>query len=486
MVAMLFILTGIAIVIYLNQYPYQPRERDYAFAGSFYAFAIWIGLGVLYLWEWLSKVVDSKVAATVATVAALGIPVLMAAENWDDHDRSGRYAARDFAWNYLNSTEEDAIIFTNGDNDTFPLWYAQEVEGIRTDVRVCNLSYLQTGWYIDQMRHKAYDSKPVQFSLSKDQTRDGQLSVAYINPNLNKGKIIDLSRAIDFIGSDRPEAKLNNGASFFPGTKYSIPVDSAYVVNNGTVRPEDVSKVADNFIIDLEGMNYVGKNSLMVLDILATNQWQRPVYYAVTVPDENYVNLDRYFQVEGLAYRIVPVDNGKGSEGGRVATDIMYDNMMNKFKWGGVDKPGIWMDQTILRMCLNYRNNFTRLANELLNEGKTEMAKNVMLKAIEVLPKENVPFDRYSIVFGQSLLRVGLEDEAKEVFTDVKVRTEENLEYYFSMSEKFQKSLLSTIQSELGVLQYVHQIAMQNGLKEMSDEIAEKFGVYYEKFQALQ
>jgi hypothetical protein len=480
-VGMLFVLTGIAIVIYLNQYPYQPRERDYAFAGSFYAFSIWIGLGVLFLWDLLRKFTNATVAASVATIAGLTIPAIMAAENWDDHNRSGRYAARDFAINYLNSCEKDAIIFTNGDNDTFPLWYAQEVEGIRTDIRVCNLSYLQTDWYIDQMRRRAYDSAPLEFTLTSDQTRGGKRNVALINKNVNKGRVVDLKRAIEFIGSDRVESKEQRGYDFFPGTKFSIPVDTTLVLNNGTVRPQDKDRVVNEVIVDLEGIRrqYVGKNSLMILDLLATTEWRRPIYFAVTVPNENYVNLDKYFQVEGLAYRVVPVENSKDDVGGRIATDIMYDNMMNKFRWGGVENPGIFMDQTILRMTYNFRNNFVRLALELLKEGKKEMAQNALLKCKEVLPEENVPFNAFSVIYAEAMYMADLRDDATYVMNRLHERTVQTLEYYTSLQPKFRMQIGQSIEEELGTLQRMYMVADRQGEKEISQKIQSDFEKYY-------
>ena len=480
-VGMLFILTGIAIVIYLNQYPYQPRERDYAFAGSFYAFSIWIGLGVLFIWDLLRKYTNPTVAASVATVAGLVVPTLMGAQNWDDHDRSGRYAARDFAQNYLNSCDKDAVIFTNGDNDTFPLWYAQEVEGIRTDIRVCNLSYLQTDWYIDQMRRRAYDSAPLDYTLTSEQTRGGKRNVALINKNMNKGRVVDLKRAIEFVGSDRIESKEQRGYDFFPGTKFSIPVDTTLVLNNGTVRPQDKDKIVDEFIVDLEGIRrqYVGKNSLMILDLLATTEWRRPIYFAVTVPDENYVGLDKYFQVEGLAYRVVPVENSKDDMGGRIATDIMYDNMMNKFKWGGVETPGIYMDQTILRMTYNFRNNFVRLALDLLKEGKKEMAQNALLRCKEVLPEENVPFNAYSVMYAEAMYMADLKKDATYVMNRLYDRTVQTLEYYNSLQPKFKVQIGRNIEEELGVLQRMYMVADRQGEKELSQKIQSDFEKYY-------
>ncbi|MDD3737095.1 MAG: DUF2723 domain-containing protein, partial [Bacteroidales bacterium] len=306
-VVLLFVMTGIAIVIYLNQYPNQPRERDYAYAASFYAFTIWIGLGVLALFELIRKVTGETPAAVIASLLTFAaVPALMASENWDDHDRSGRYLGRDVAFNYLNSCAPQAILFTGGDNDTFPLWYAQEVEGMRTDVRVCNLMLLNTDWYIDQMKYRAYTSEPLPISLPKELYYDGVNNQVAV---LEKVKGPATAREVmEFINSGSDLAKLKiygDDLWYIPTRTIRIPVDSAKVVSNGTVRPEDADKIVPYIEINLKG-SWLMKNQLMVLDILARNDWDRPVYF-VTGQHEDALGLEEYFQLEGLAYRLVPI-----------------------------------------------------------------------------------------------------------------------------------------------------------------------------------
>jgi hypothetical protein len=279
-VLLLFIMTGIAIVVYLNQYPDQPRERDYAYAASFYAFTIWIGMGVLALFELLSKATGEKAGAVIAGVLAFAaLPVLMGAENRDDHDRSGRYLARDVAFDYLNTCAPQAIIFTNGDNDTFPLWYAQEVEGIRTDVRVCNLMLLNTDWYIDQMKMKAYESEPVAISLPKKLYYDGVNNQVAVFERIKEPATA--KEVISFIKSDSDVSKLSmygEDIYYIPTRTIRIPVDSAKVIANGTVKPEDADKIVPYIDIKLKG-SWIMKSQLMVLDILANNNWDRPIYF---------------------------------------------------------------------------------------------------------------------------------------------------------------------------------------------------------------
>lgn len=397
-VALLFFFTGIAIVLYLNQPPYQPRERDYAYAGSFYAFAMWIGLGVMALADWLSKKLSPTVASAGITLICLAaVPGLMAKEGWDDHNRAGRYTSRDFAYNYLNSCAPNAIIFTNGDNDTFPLWYIQEVEGVRTDVRVINLSLLNTDWYIEQMRHKAYDSDPIPFSLTYDKIIQGTRDYVPFYDRGLKG-YTDLKQIVDFIASDDPEAKARtqggNEINYYPTKQFSIPVDPAVVLQNGTVAPEDADKIVKQVEFDID-RNYVMKADLMILDLLAHNNWKRPIYFAVTVGSESYLNLEDYFQLEGLAYRLVPIKTAPAPDGqtGRVNTNGMFDNMVNKFLWGNMADSNVYLDQNNLNMTMNLRNNFSRLAETMLNEGKRDSALIVLDRCLEVMPNKTVPYN---------------------------------------------------------------------------------------------
>ncbi len=391
-----FLLTGLAIVIYLNQTPYQPRERDYAYAGSFYAFAIWIGFGVLFIYDALSKKMATMGIAIGSTALGLIAPAIMASEGWNDHDRSLRTLSRDCAVNYLQSCAPNAILFTNGDNDTFPLWYAQEVEGIRTDVRVINLSLLQTDWYIKQMRRAAYDSKPVPFSIPEEKLESEKL--AYVVLNGQNPKPMALQEVLSYIISDDPNNKYDNGGDLIdmsPTKNFYVNVDSLKVMRNKVISVKDTARLVKRISWEMGGRNYITKNDLLVLDLVANNKWDRPIYFAVTTGDEAYVGLKKYFQLEGLAYRFVPIKQTEleESQGGRVNTTAMYDNIMNKFLWGGMDKKGVNLDENCSRMVGNLRMQMSILAAALLNEGKEKKAKDVLDKCLSMMPDENIPYD---------------------------------------------------------------------------------------------
>ncbi|MDP1799788.1 MAG: MFS transporter [Bacteroidota bacterium] len=418
-----FLLTGLAIVIYLNQTPYQPRERDYAYAGSFYAFAIWIGFGVLFIYDLLSRRAATMGIAIGSTALSLVIPGIMAKEGWNDHDRSLRTMSRDCAINYLQSCAPNAILFTNGDNDTFPLWYAQEVEGIRTDVRVVNLSLLQTDWYIKQMRRAAYDSKPVPFTIPEEKLEASRLE--YLVINSQNTKPMNLKDALDQAISDDPASKYDNGGELIdviPTKNFYINVDSLKVMRNKVVTVKDTARLAKRISWDMGGRSYITKNDLMVLDLVANTKWDRPIYFAVTTGDEAYVGLKKYFQLEGLAYRFVPIRQTEmeESQGGRVNTEAMYDNIMNKFLWGGMDKKGINLDENCIRMTGNLRMQMGVLAGALINEGKDKKAKAVLDKCLEVMPDENIPYDATIFTICAGYYQVGemkkANDLAKKLF----------------------------------------------------------------------
>ena len=398
-VMLLFFFTGMAIVLYLNQYPYQPRERDYAYAGSFYAFAIWIGLGVAAIAEKLKqKKVPMAVASSLTSVVCLlAVPGLMGKEGWDDHNRSHRYTSRDIAWNYLQSCAPNSIIFTNGDNDTFPLWYAQDVEDVRTDVRIVNLSLLNTDWYIDQMKRKAYQSDAVPFSFTHDKYVQGTRDyVPYYDRQIPG--YTDVKDVVDFINSEAPDAKVRTQGgtelNYFPTKKFFIKVDKEAVLKNGVVKPEDADKIVDTIFWDID-RTYLMKADLMILDLIAHNDWKRPIYFAVTVGSESYLNLEPYFQLEGLAYRFVPIRTNPDAQGqtGRVGVNIMYDNMMNKFCWGNMNRTDVYLDQNNMNMTMNFRNNFSRLADGLMEKGKLDSVVKVLDKMNEEIPDKTVPYN---------------------------------------------------------------------------------------------
>ena len=391
----LFFMTGLAIVIYLNQTPSQPRERDYAYAGSFYAFAIWCGIGVVAIIEMLKeymKKVNSVVLASIVSLVCLIVPVQMASQTWDDHDRSGRYTCRDFGQNYLMSLQDkgNPIIYTNGDNDTFPLWYNQDVEGFRTDARVCNLSYLQTDWYIDQMRRPAYDSPSVPITWERIEYCSGTNEYISVEPDM-KEAVLEHYRenpeeAREQFGDDPFELK--NVLKYWVRSKnkdlHIIPTDTLYMtIDKEAVRKSGMMMAADSIpdrmVISLKGKHALYKGDLMILEMLAECNWTRPIYVAVSVGDENYINLGDNTITEGLVYRITPFTtshDGRNIDGVKnFDTEKTYDNVMHRFKFGGIDKKGIYIDETVMRMCYTHRRIMGKLALELINEGKEKQAE---------------------------------------------------------------------------------------------------------------
>ncbi|HUX96123.1 MAG TPA: DUF2723 domain-containing protein [Bacteroidales bacterium] len=483
-VLLLFIMTGIAIVFYLNQYPNQPRERDYAYVGSFYFYAVWIGLGVLGLFEVASKVAGEKIAAPVAgLICLIAVPAVMASENWDDHDRSGRYLARDVAFNYLNSCAPDAILFTNGDNDTFPLWYAQEVEGARTDVRVCNLMLLNTDWYITQMKHRAYLSDPLPVTLPEKKYYDGINNQIFI---VEKTKDpVDVATVIDWVNSDNKGTKVQVSATeildIIPTRTIRIPVDADIVIKSGTVKPEDRDKIVPYIDIKLKG-NSILKSQLIVLDILAHNNWERPVYF-VTGYHNDAFGLEEYFQLEGLAYRLVPVKsiNKSWIEYGRIDTDILYENIINKFVWGGANTPGVNIDYNHKRtiIVVKARMNFARLAKALAEEGKNEKAVAVLDRCMEDLPLSKIPYDPYVADLIDAYFAAGSTEKAVNMTMAFREYYFERLDYFLKQKPYIVNSAEYEIQT---AIQYTSRVAgscEKYGKPQLAKEINDKLESYY-------
>ncbi len=482
-VSMFFLMTGLAIIVFLNQYSPQPRERDYAYAASFYVFAIWIGLGTLYLFEKLSKKLDGKQSAIIATLACLIlVPGIMAKEGWDDHDRSGRYTALAMANNYLNSCPPNAILFTNGDNDTFPLWYAQEVEGLRTDVRVVNLSLLNTGWYVDQMVRKAYDSEPVPFSLPRRLYRDGALDYVYFIEKENVKGYVDLKELFGLLRNDPERLKLNTRmgpVDYFPTKNFKIYVDSAKVIENGTVSPEYANEILSEITWTLD-RNGVGKNHLMVLDLLANNDWERPICFAITTGEDSYVGLMDYFQLEGLVYRLVPIKTEVNNyQIARINTSLMYDNLMNKFKFGNMKDPAVYLDETNIRMTMNLRNNFGRLAFALLEEGKIDSALMVCDRCMQEMPDETVPYSFFVMPIAEAYYKAGSIEKGNELMNCLTDIYKEKLIYYFSFTGDKAKKIDLEKQRSLGIMQRISDVASKFDQIEVSNRAVEIFNTYY-------
>ncbi len=479
-VMLLFILTGIAIVIYLNQYPFQPRERDYAYAGSFYAFTIWIGLGVLALFDWLGKKLNKTVSAIFSTVLCMGlVPGIMAAENWDDHDRSGRYMARDIAHDYLNSCAPNAVLFTNGDNDTFPLWYAQEVEGIRTDVRIVNLSLLNTDWYIDQMKRQAYDSEPVPFSLTHDKYVQGTNDIIYMVERIKNN--VDVDKVIDFVASENNQSKLklsgNEQVDYIPAKRFTLAVDSATVVENGTVKPENAGKILKEINWQFN-KRYIQKKDLMILDLLATNDWKRPVYFVSPTRDIT-LGLNDYMQLEGFAYRLVPIKTpARDILGvGRVDTDILYNKLMNEFKWGNMYKEDVHVCHYTQRTTsvIRIRHNFKRLADNLIEEDKADSAVQVLDRAMEIMPHSKFPYDYYTLGMVESYYNAAAQGKANSLLKEFAGITADKIRYYTSLEKEYRQNIDQEIKLELQLYQRLMALANRNKEKEIFQELQQQF-----------
>ena len=445
----LFFMTGLAIVIYLNQTPMQPRERDYAYAGSFYAFAIWCGIGVAAIIDLLKRLnINGTAVSAIVSLLCLLVPIQMASQTWDDHDRSGRYTCRDFGQNYLMSMQDkgNPIIFTNGDNDTFPLWYNQEVEGARTDARVCNLSYLQTDWYIDQMCRQAYNSPSVPITWPRLDYCSGTNEYVEVVPELKQ-------QILDFYKTNPKEAKATLGDNPFEvknvlkhwvrdgkDDMHVIPTDTLYLtIDKEAVRKSGMmmasDSIPDQMIISLKGKNALYKGDLMMLEMISQCNWTRPVYVAITVGQENYMNLGDNFIQEGLANRITPfTTNAPGMK--NFDTERVYTNLMTRFKFGGIDKKDIYLDETVMRMCYTHRRLFAQLALNLIQEGKKDKAAKALAYAEKVIPAYNVPMNYLSggIDIAKAYALLGNKAKAKEAINSVFKNAHQYMVWYNSLS----------------------------------------------------
>jgi len=484
-VTLLFVMTGAAIIIYLNEVPVTPRERDYVYVGSFYAFAIFIGIGVLYLYNLLRKKLDPKLAAiAVSGVCLLAVPVVMAAQNWDDHDRSGRNTAHDFAYNYLVGLDKDALIFTNGDNDTFPLWYIQEVEGVRTDVRVCCMPFLPQDWYIDQLKRTYYASKALPISMNFEQYRQGKRG--YV-PVLNEIKEpYNLKDLIDYASSDDQRAMRTStsGRQFnvIPASTFKLPVDRDQVLKTGTVAASRISQV-DTAIVWSMGQDQIYKDELVILDILAHNNWERPMYYT-TPRQSGSVKLDNYLELQGLSYRLIPIKGeSQGAMTGMVNSDIMYDNIINKFRYTNLNNPKVYQDETCRRMMQNMKNNFNRLAATLINEGKQQKAIEVLTKLEQVMPMKIMGYTSQDVDNANLWYLAGNKEKGREVTKYAFESIKDNVDYYLSLPAQFFPSVNTDVQYALG---YDMRNLLENLTKAKEDdlvkEIEAKYNEYYTRY----
>jgi len=481
-VLFLFLMTGVALTIYGNSPPIEPRERDYIFAGSFWAFSIWVGLGVIALYSLLQNVLKGTAGVAVAFGISLIVPILLGAQGWDEHDRSGRYAAREYARNYLESCAPNAILFTQGDNDTYPLWYAQEVEGIRTDIHVVNLSLLGVDWYINQKRRKVNNAPIVPFSLSADQIggSNRDMVLFHENPSIAPaGKHINLQEIMKFIGNDNNKQRTQSGdeIAYYPTKTFSLPVDKAKVLANGTVAAKDASKIVDKLEWTL-GKKTLLKNDLMVLDIIASNNWENPIYFAVSVDRKSYMGLAKYFQLEGLAYRLVPIENPQKERTspflGRVDTDIMYDNLMNKFQFGNIGEEGVYLSNDIARMASNFRSNYVTLAEALLDEGKKDKAIAVLDRCQKEMPNHNNPYNLYTYPLALAYYRAGANEKGNAVAEILIDNLADEVKYYAGMDDDDAKRFKRDKDLNIQYIRQFISLAKQNGQTEFAKKIEEK------------
>ncbi len=434
-VGLLFLFTGIAIIIYLNQPPIEPRERDYTFTGATFAFAIWIGLGVIGLGQWLAAALKPENArAGLAVLLGLVSPGILLAQGWNDHNRSGRYNSVDSAHNLLNSCAPNAILFTNGDNDTFPLWYAQEVEGIRTDVRVAVLSYLNTDWYIQQMKRRAYESQGLPITMSEATYAQGNNDMLPFSPNPSVDSL-DLKQFISLVGQGSPLLKYEDGnysTMTFPTPKFYLNVDTAAVKALGIIPKDRQGQLVSRLDWSM-GKRAIEKKNLVILDMIATNNWKRPIYFSSTVAPSDYMNLQPYFQLEGMAYRLLPLKDPnytpRGDEG-YVEKSICYDELMHKFRYRGLQTATIFYDENNLRFPANYRDKFARLANAYLASGDVAKAKEVANKCLEVMPDNAIPFDYYTPQLIPALIAGGEKAKADAIMDKLTARSTQMLSYY--------------------------------------------------------
>ncbi len=531
----LFAFTGVLEIIFFNSPPFEPRERDYTLVGSFITFCIWIGLGMLAIFDFLKSKSTPVVAVGVAFMVSLIGPVLMAHDGWDDHDRSDRYTARDFAVNYLESCAPNAIIFTQGDNDTYPLWYAQEVEGIRTDIRVVNLSLLGVDWYIEQLKYKMNDAAPVKLIHTPEKYLGNKRDVTrfFDSKKVAQDKPLELKNIVQFIASDdrASQVQLTSGefTNYLPTKNIKITVDSALVVENNVIPDELLSQMVSEIQFKIAKNNLL-KNDLLVLDIIASNLWERPIYFAVSVSPDSYLGLQNYFQLEGLAYRIVPVEKkDRSGQGGYVAHNMMFENVMNKFRWGGIElkdtvqyeikagdtkasiakqfnllpdelalqNPGVeeynagakinvvlpndlYLDENILRMTMNLRSNFARMVEALIDAGEKEKAVAALDRCIEVLPRQTVPYNIFMVRFPEYYYRLEEQAKARSIVRALAHVFEQDVRYYTDVMDLDPGAKRNT-QQAMAVMQELLRVSMLYKDKELEEELSGRFSYFLQQ-----
>lgn len=486
----LFLFTGLALKIYLNERPFEPRERDYALVGSFYVFAMWIGIGVYAIYDFIKKYITPNIAGPVAiTACLLAAPVLMATQNWDDHDRSDKYTAVSSAKAYLDSCAPNAILFTIGDNDTFPLWYLQEIEGYRTDVRIVNTSLLMTDWYIDAMKRKAYDSDPVPISFEhKDYVGEKRDYLIFDKATEERMNVDDF---FNFISSDDPRTlvEMRNGhkIQFYPTNKIRIPVDKNAVLANKVVNPALKDSIVPYIDVDIKG-DAIYKNRLMMLDIVRNNKWKRPIYFSPgAFADDDYIWMKEFLQLDGIIYRLVPVRTPLSKEAysfemGRIDTDVMYKNVM-KWTWGNGERTDIYHDPETRKNSISYRTNFNRLANALIAEGKFDKAEKVVDLAIAKLPLDYYEF--YSLVdpLAENYYKLNKKAKAQKVLRDLVAKYQDELKYFVTLTPTEQNDFAVDIVTSIERYRGLLEIAKENKDSAFYNELKPAFNSFAQRYE---
>jgi tetratricopeptide (TPR) repeat protein len=481
---LLYFLTGIALVLYLNSPPVEPRERDYIYVGSYYVFAMWIGIGVMALGKLLSdKLGNAAQAAVITTVVCLAVPSIMAIEGWDDHDRSNRYFSVDSARNFLASCAPNAILFTGGDNDTFPLWYIQEVEGYRTDVRVIVLSYFNTDWYIDQMTRTAYESQPLPFSLTFEQYKQGGANdyLPYYENQSIKGAAINLNQYLKLIKDEHPGLQVPTKFGKYnsvPSKSLFLNIDTTNIKNRNIVPEDKFPYITDRMVFNLR-KGGLEKNTLMILDLIANNNWERPIYFNNTSLQGVSVNLNDYVVQEGNAYRLLPVKN-PDPRSEFVNSGVMYENVMNEFRFRGLDDPKVYNSIDHRNFALNHRSTFNSLANALIKEGKIEQAKEVLNKCLEAIPDISIPYDYTSSQTVKLLYSVGENEKAKGIAEVIGERANEALNYF----DEYNIAIGNETQKNLLILNDLVNTMKTQKENELAQRFEEYFIAHYSKLSS--
>ncbi|HZX62902.1 MAG TPA: DUF2723 domain-containing protein [Bacteroidales bacterium] len=489
-ITLLFLMTGLAIVIYLNQKPFEPRERDYSYCGSTYAFAIWIGLGVIYLINLVKKLFKRENISIllVTSLCLILVPGIMAKENWDDHDRSGKYSCRDYAANYLNSCDKQGILFTNGDNDTFPLWYDQEVEGIRTDVRVVNLMLASGSWYIDELFKKAYESEPCPFEIPQEKYQPGSNDIVPFYEVGIRG-YINLKDLVDFIKSDDPRTylPLQNGdkMKFFPSKKVKLAVDSAACIKYGIVPKYLAGQMVDTIYWTIKS-NQLYKNDVMLLDMVANNNWRRSLYFASPSSVSHCFNVDSFCLVQGWVYKFMPVKATKEdfiTNMGGVDPLTSYDLLMNKFAWGNLNDPHVYVDPESLNNQARPKTNMLRTAQSLIGMARNKEAIKLMDKYFELFPDSKFPYDMYTMPFAEMYYKVGETAKANKIMVRLSQIYAQNLDYYYTFKGKVRDYYTKDIEQALGILRRMNYIAQENKQAKLAADLDKLFQQELKKYQ---